>query len=166
MQIERTLAAFVLVFCRSSTQLSSDFSACTVANSDFLYPSHISFLPEAYIRSHPDQRRVNPELWPEHGICWAQWDPPPSLSSACQCISVAGMGANGTGAKVSWEEGLYTPQGSSSSSAFLRLAASACVSTDDYVPLGGQWRLKRLDFGMRSHAVLFGFTLCDDLYKE
>lgn len=152
---KNTLAAFVLIFCRSSSQLSSNFSVCTVANSDFLYPSHMSFQPEAYIRSHPDQHGVNPELWPDHSLCRAQWDPPPSLSSGCWCISVPGLGANGTEAKVSWEEGLYAPQGSSSSSAFLRLAASVCVSTDHYVPLGGQWRLKRLDFGMRSHAVLF-----------
>lgn len=74
------------------------------------------------------------------------------------------MGANGTEAKVSWEEGLYTPQGSSSSLAFLIPAASACVLADDYVPTGGLWRLKRLDFGIRSHAVLFGvmlLSLCD-----
>lgn len=74
------------------------------------------------------------------------------------------MGANGTEAEVSWEEGLYTPQGSSSSLAFLIPAASACVLADDYVPTGGPWRLKRLDFGMRLHAVLFGvmlLSLCD-----
>lgn len=65
------------------------------------------------------------------------------------------MAANGTEAKVSWEEGLYTPQGSSSALAFLMQAASACVQADDYVPPGSQWRLKRLDFGMRSHAVCF-----------
>lgn len=74
------------------------------------------------------------------------------------------MGANGTEAKVSWEEGLYTPQGSSSSLAFLIPAASACMLADGYVPTGGLCRLKRLDFGKRSHAVLFGvmlLSLCD-----
>lgn len=38
-----------------------------------------------------------------------------------------------------------------------------CVSAAAYYPLGGQWRLKRLEFGMssRSHfqAVLFGSPL-------
>lgn len=53
--------------------------------------------------------------------------------------------------KVSWEEGLYTPRGSSSSATFLMQAASACVpADDDYVPPGGQWGLKRLDSGMES----------------
>lgn len=82
----------------------------------------------------------------------------------CWCFCVTGMGTNGTEAKVSWEEGLYTPQGSSSSLAFLIPAASACVLADDYVSTGGPWRLKRLDFGMRLHAVLFSvmlLSLCD-----
>lgn len=86
-------------------------------------------------------------------------DPPPWLTSGWWCICVTGMGANGTEAKVSWEEGLYTPRGSSSSLAFLIPAASACVLADDYVPTGGPWGLKRLDFGMRLHAVLFGVML-------
>lgn len=67
------------------------------------------------------------------------------------------MAANGTEAKVSWEEGLYTPQGSSSALAFLMQAASACVQADDYVPPGSQWRLKRLkrlDFGNNTIAVM------------
>lgn len=53
--------------------------------------------------------------------------------------------------------------GRSSSPAFLKQAACVCVSAAAYYPLGGQWRLKRLEFGMssRSHfqAVLFGSPL-------
>lgn len=63
------------------------------------------------------------------------------------------MAANVTEAKLSWEEGLYMPQGSSSALAYLMQAGSACVQACDYVPPGSQWRLKKLEFGMRSHAV-------------
>lgn len=174
----RTVAA--LNFYRSSSQLSPDFSTCTTTNSDLLH-RHIC----VYIHSH-QHNPVNSELWPEHSVCCAPsgedktlvashtcadfciwlplYDPPPWLPSGCWCFCVTGMGTNGTEAKVSWEEGLYTPQGSSSSHAFLIPAASACVLADDYVPAGGPWRLKRLDSGRRLHAVLFGVTLlslCD-----
>lgn len=58
---------------------------------------------------------------------------------------------------------LIPHRGSSSSPAFLKQAASVCVSAAAYTPLGGRWRLKRLEFGMSSqarfHAVLFGFLL-------
>lgn len=55
--------------------------------------------------------------------------------------------------KLSWEKGLYMEQGSSSALAFLMQAGSACLQACDYVPPGSQWRLKKLEFGMRSHAV-------------
>lgn len=93
----------------------------------------------------------------------------PSLHSTTPLSSLtigwllAGWMQRGQKQKSPGNKMLVHHRGSSSSPAFLMQAASVCVSAAANTPLGGQRRLKRLEFRMSSqshfHPVLFGFLL-------
>lgn len=81
---------------------------------------------------------------------------PPFIYHPYSHLAVGGMDANRRQKSPGNKMFIYH-RGSSSSPAFLRQAASVCVSAAAYNPLGGRWRLKRLGWACRSCCNFLAF---------